>query len=77
MIQLLTQINVADNSGATKAKVIKILKPKNKKYAQLGDLVLVAIQKNIPHSKIGKGHIAKAILIRSNKRVPLVSHTQL
>lgn len=76
MIQLLTQLNVADNSGATKAKVIKILRPKNKKYAVLGDLVLVAIQKNNPHSKIRKGHIAKAILIRSNKRVSLISHTQ-
>ena len=50
MVQTLSQLNVADNSGATKAKVIKILRPKNKKYGVLGDLVMVAIQKNIPHS---------------------------
>jgi large subunit ribosomal protein L14 len=77
MIQILTQLNVADNSGATKAKIIKILRPKNKKYALLGDLVLVAIQKNIPHSKIRKGHIAKAIVIRSNKKSSLISHNQI
>jgi large subunit ribosomal protein L14 len=77
MIQLLTQLNVADNSGATKAKIIKILRPKNKKYALLGDLVLVAIQKNIPYSKIRKGHIAKAIVIRSNKKSSLISHNQI
>lgn len=45
MVQTLSQLNVADNSGATKAKVIKILRPKNKKYGVLGDLVMVAIQK--------------------------------
>jgi len=77
MIQLLTKLNVADNSGATQAKVIKILRPKNKKYALIGDLVLVAIQKNIPHSKIRKGHIAKAILIRSNKKTSMLSHKQV
>jgi|TARA_B110000971_G_C20033950_1_gene513125 large subunit ribosomal protein L14 len=76
MVQTLSQLNVADNSGATKAKVIKILRPKNKKYGVLGDLVMVAIQKNIPHSKIRKGHIAKAILIRSNVKTSLISHLQ-
>jgi large subunit ribosomal protein L14 len=76
MVQTLSQLNVADNSGATKAKVIKILRPKNKKYGVLGDLVMVAIQKNIPHSKIRKGDIAKAILIRSNVKTSLISHLQ-
>jgi large subunit ribosomal protein L14 len=73
MIQLQSKLNIVDNSGALKARVIKT----KKKFARLGEKVVVSIQKNIPYSKIRKGDIAKAILIRSKCRESLISHSQI
>jgi large subunit ribosomal protein L14 len=69
MIQLLTKLNVADNSGATQAKVIKILRPKNKKYALIGDLVLVAIQKIYHTLKLEKDILLKLYLFDQIKKL--------
>ena len=76
MLQLLTNVTIGDNSGATKGSLIKVLKPKNSKVALIGSVFLVSIKRNISHSKIRKGHIAKAILIRSNVKTSLISHLQ-
>ena len=59
---------IGDNSGATKAEVIKILRPKNGKTGVLGSLLLVAIKRNIPNSKIRKGTMSKAYYIRTNRK---------
>ena len=65
MISLLTVVQIVDNSGGIVARCIKILKPHNRKYAQVGDLILVSIQKTIPSSKIRKGEIYKATVVRT------------
>ena len=74
MIQLLTALKINDNSGATAAKVIRVYN--NRKYGVGGDLSLVSIIKNIPHSKVRKGDMSKGVLIRSNKRSYVISHHQ-
>ena len=58
---MLTKLKIMDNSGATSGRIIKILN--KKKNLKVGSLVLVSILKNIPHSKIRKGDIQKAIII--------------
>jgi ribosomal protein L14 len=68
MLKLKSKIIIADNSGATKAEVIKILKPKNGKTGGLGSLLLVAIKKNIANSKIRKETISKSYCIRTNTK---------
>lgn len=68
MLKLKSKVIIADNSGATKGEVIKILTPKNSKTGILGSLLLVAIKKNIPNSKIRKGSMSKAYYIRSNRK---------
>jgi large subunit ribosomal protein L14 len=68
MLKLKSKVMIGDNSGATKAEVIKILRPKNGKTGVLGSLLLVAIKRNIPNSKIRKGTMSKAYYIRTNRK---------
>jgi|TARA_B110000967_G_C18860331_1_gene549547 large subunit ribosomal protein L14 len=75
MLQLLTRVTIADNSGATKGQLIKVLKPKNSKVAKIGSVFLVAIKRNISHSKIRKGSMSKACLIRSNIKTKSLSNS--
>lgn len=74
MIQLLTSLKINDNSGAIEGKVIRVYN--NRKYGVGGDLSLISIKKNIPHSKIRKGDMSKGVLIRSNKKCYIISHQQ-
>jgi large subunit ribosomal protein L14 len=75
MLQLLTGVSIADNSGATRGQVIKILRPKDGKVGKIGSLFLVAIKKNIAGSKIRKGSMSKACLIRSNIKMKGLSNS--
>lgn len=75
MLQLLTNVTIADNSGATKGQLIKVLKPKNSKVAKLGSVFLISIKRNISHSKIRKGSMSKACLIRSNIKTRVLSNS--
>lgn len=75
MLQLLTGVSIADNSGATRGQVIKILRPKDGKIGKIGSLFLVAIKKNIAGSKIRKGSMSKACLIRSNIKTKGLSNS--
>lgn len=67
MVQLLSKVLIIDNSGGRVGTCIKILNPKGKKIANIGDLILVSIKKNIPNSKVKRGGIYKALIVRSNK----------
>ena len=67
MISLLTTVQIIDNSGGIIGRCIKILKPHNRKYAKLGELILVSILKTIPGSKIRKGEVYKATIIRTKR----------
>ncbi|MBN1115285.1 MAG: 50S ribosomal protein L14 [Oligoflexia bacterium] len=67
MIQVLTNLNVADNSGAKKAMCIKVLGGTKRKYAKVGDVIVVSVKEAIPTSKIKKGTVTKAVVVRTSK----------
>lgn len=69
MIQMQTVMNAADNSGAKKLYVVKVLGGSKRKYASLGDVVVVSIREAIPKSKVKKGDVAKAVIVRTAKEV--------
>ncbi len=69
MIQMQTILDVADNSGAKKAGCIKILGGTRRRYAGLGDIIVVSIKDAIPNSKIKKGDVVKAVIVRTKKEV--------
>lgn len=64
MLQLLSKVEIIDNSGGTRGRIIKILN--KKKYGKVGGLVLLTVTKNVPNSKIRKGTIHKAIIVRTS-----------
>jgi len=69
MIQMQTVLDVADNSGAKKVGCIKILGGTRRRYASLGDIVVVSVKDAIPNSKIRKGEVVKAVIVRTKKEV--------
>ena len=69
MIQMQTVLNVADNSGARKVTCIKVLGGSKRRYASLGDIVVVAVREAMPNSKVKKGDVMKAVVVRTAKEV--------
>ena len=69
MIQAQTILTVADNSGARKVRCIKVLGGSKRKFATLGDIIVVAVQSASPTSKIKKGKVERAVIIRTHKEV--------
>ncbi len=67
MIMEETRLKVTDNSGIKKAKCIKILGGTRRKYAYVGDIVVIAVQEVLPGSQIKKGSIQKAVIVRTKK----------
>lgn len=67
MIQVESVLNVADNSGAKVVKCIKVLGGSRRRYASLGDVIVVSISEAVPNSKVKKGSIAKAVVVRTSK----------
>jgi large subunit ribosomal protein L14 len=67
MIQVESVLNVADNSGAKIVKCIKVLGGSRRRYASLGDVIVVSISEAVPNSKVKKGSIAKAVIVRTAK----------
>jgi large subunit ribosomal protein L14 len=67
MIQMQTILNVADNSGAKKLMCIKVLGGTRRRYAGLGDVVVVSVKEAIPNSKVKKGDVMKAVIVRTVK----------
>ena len=67
MIQVESFLNVADNSGAKKAQCIKVLGGSKRRYAGIGDIVVVAVKEALPTSTIKKGAIEKAVIVRTSK----------
>ena len=62
MIQPRTMLDVADNSGAKKAQCIRVLGGSNKRYASLGDIVIVAVKEAVPDGTVKKGEVARAVV---------------
>ena len=69
MIQLETVLNVADNSGAKKVACIKVLGGSKRRYASVGDVIIVAIKEAMPNSKAKKGDVGRAVVVRTTKEV--------
>ena len=67
MIQLRSMLEVADNSGAKKVQCIKVPGGFHRRYARLGDTVVVSVKEAIPESNIKKGTVAKAVVVRTRK----------
>ena len=69
MIQVQTILNAADNSGAKKLMCIKVLGGTRRRYATVGDIVVVTVKEAIPNSKVKKGDIMRAVVVRTAKEV--------
>lgn len=69
MIQVETRLKVADNSGAKFLSCIKVLGGSKRRYASLGDIIIVSVKEAIPNAKVKKGDVAKAVVVRTAKEV--------
>ena len=69
MIQATTVLDVADNSGAKKVFCIKVLGGSRRRYASVGDIIIVSVREAIPNAKVKKGEIARAVVVRTAKEV--------
>jgi len=69
MIQPRTMLDVADNSGAKKAQCIRVMGGANKRYASLGDIVVVAVKEAVPDGTVKKGEVARGVVVRTVKEV--------
>lgn len=65
MIQMQTRLNVADNSGAKEVMCVKVLGGSKKRYASIGDVIVVSIKEALPNAKVKKGDVAKAVVVRT------------
>jgi large subunit ribosomal protein L14 len=69
MIQAETNLDVADNSGARKIQCIKVLGGSKRKYASVGDIIVVTIKEAIPRGRVKKGEIVNAVVVRTAKDI--------
>lgn len=64
MIQIYSRLNVADNSGARKIRVIQVMGGSKRRYAGLGDIITASVREAIPNSNVKKGDVVKAVVVR-------------
>jgi large subunit ribosomal protein L14 len=69
MIQMQTILDVADNSGAKKLFCIKVLGGSKRKYASIGDIIVASVKEALPNSKVKKGDVVKAVIVRTAKEI--------
>ena len=69
MIQMQSVLNIADNSGAKSVMCIKVLGGSKRRYANIGDVIKVAVKEAIPNGKVKKGQVVNALIVRSKKGV--------
>lgn len=69
MIQTETMLNVADNSGARKVQCIRVLGGTRRRYASIGDVIVVTVKEAIPHAKVKKGDVLDAVIVRTRKEL--------
>ncbi|MEF3697519.1 MULTISPECIES: 50S ribosomal protein L14 [Desulfolutivibrio] len=69
MIQVESKLDVADNSGAKKVSCIKVLGGSRRRYAGVGDIIVVSVKEAMPHSKVKKGAVMKAVVVRTTKEI--------
>ena len=69
MIQMQTNLDVADNSGARQVQCIKVLGGSKRKYASVGDVIVVSVKEAIPRGRVKKGDVHRAVVVRTAKDV--------
>jgi large subunit ribosomal protein L14 len=69
MIQMQTSLDVADNSGARRVQCIKVLGGAKRRYAHVGDIIVVSVKEAIPRGRVKKGDVRKAVVVRTAKEV--------
>ena len=69
MIQVQTELQVADNTGAKKIECIKVLGGSKRRYASVGDLIVISVKDAIPKGKVKKGSVHKAVVVRTKKEI--------
>ena len=69
MIQSETRLTVADNSGAKEIYCIKVLGGSRRRYASVGDIIVVSVKEAIPNTKVKKGDVLKAVVVRTKKEI--------
>ncbi|MDH3579664.1 MAG: 50S ribosomal protein L14 [Hyphomicrobiales bacterium] len=69
MIQMQTNLDVADNSGARRVQCIKVLGGSKRKYAHVGDIIVVSVKEAIPRGRVKKGDVMRAVVVRTAKGV--------
>lgn len=67
MIQTETQLDVADNSGAKRVSCIKVLGGSRRRYAGLGDIIVVSVKEALPTARVKKGEVARAVVVRTKR----------
>ncbi len=77
MIQMNTFLNVADNSGAKRVQCIKVLGGSKRKFAHIGDLIVVAVKDAIPNAPVKKGNVEKAVVVRTRKELKRIDGTYI
>lgn len=69
MIQMTTRLDVADNSGAKSVFCVKVLGGSRRRYASVGDVIIVSVKEAIPAGKVKKGDVARAVVVRTKKEI--------
>jgi large subunit ribosomal protein L14 len=69
MVQMQTCLDVADNSGAKRVQCIKVLGGTRRRYATVGDIITVSVKEALPNSKVRKGDVVRAVVVRTAKEV--------
>lgn len=69
MIQSESRLTVADNSGAKELYCIKVLGGSKRRYASIGDIIVVSVKEAIPNSKVSKGDVVQAVIVRTKKEI--------
>ena len=77
MIQVQTELFVADNTGARKVECIKVLGGSKRRYATIGDIIVVSIKDAIPKGKVKKGDVHKAGIVRTRKEIKRLDGTSI
>ncbi len=69
MIQMESKLSVADNSGARKVKCIRVLGGSRRRFASVGDVIVVAIAEAMPNARVKKGEVRRAVIVRTKKSI--------
>ena len=69
MIQMQSTLNIADNSGAKLVQCIKVLGGSKRRFASIGDVIVISVKDAIPRGKVKKGEIHKAVIVRTSKEI--------